>query len=158
MKLVGPGIEPEAFDVTRRRVGGVGGRFRYMSPEEWHGGEIGPWSDVYAFGVILYELLTGEAPVGGRSMVELARNVIHAPITPMRALRSGLSPTLDAIVFRCLDKDPGARWRSAHALVVALGPSTEPAPQPSSRAGRGRWRAAAPGSGCVAIAAAPGGV
>lgn len=149
-------IEREAFDATRGRAGNAGGRLRYTSPEQWHGGAVGPWSDVYAVGVILYELLTGRSPVLGRSMVELARNVLHAPIVPMRALRPALSPVLDAIVIRCLDKDPTARWSTAHGLAAALRPSVAPAP--SRRAGRGWWRAAAVGPGGVAIAAAPGGV
>lgn len=125
------------FDATGTCADSRLGVLRYMSPEQWHGGAVGPWSDVYTFGVVLYELLTGQLPVGGRSMVEIARSILRAGVPPMRVLRPEVSPALDAIVFRCLDKNPWRRPTTA-ALVGVLRASA-----PSARARPGPLAACA---------------
>ena len=95
----------------------------YMSPEQARGRtrDIGPATDVYALGALLYEILTGRPPFRGETHAETLRLVIEAdPVAP-RMLRSGLPRDLDTIVLKCLKKDPTRRYESAAALRDDLG-------------------------------------
>ncbi len=100
----------------------VFGTPEYMSPEQARGDELDARCDVYAAGVILYELLTGEVPFSGAS----ALNVLTAHLTSVpdpptaRAKDRGISPALEAVVLHAIAKDPAARYASAAALSAAL--------------------------------------
>jgi serine/threonine-protein kinase len=102
--------------------GAVFGTPAYMSPEQARGrvGEVGPLSDVYALGVILYRMLTGRVPFTG-SVFEVM--VQHAETPPPRpsALHPGVDPRLDAICLKAMAKNPVDRFPSARALADVLG-------------------------------------
>jgi eukaryotic-like serine/threonine-protein kinase len=94
----------------------------YMAPEQAEGrlDEIGPATDVFALGVILYELLTGCRPFEGRAaLTVLSRIQREEPVSPGR-LRAGLPAGLDAICMKCLRKVPGERYASAADLAADL--------------------------------------
>ncbi len=94
----------------------------YMAPEQAAGRvrEHGPATDVYALGVILYELLTGTPPHRGETDLETLRLVSDQdPLSP-RALRPGLPRDLETIVLKCLEKRPAARYSSALELTADL--------------------------------------
>jgi len=123
-------IEPES------RKGVVLGTVGYMSPEQARGEPADARSDLFAFGVLLYEMLSGRRPFEGASAVETMHAVIHAEPRPLGE-RSGLV----RIVERCLEKQPAERFQSAHDLAFAIEALVaEPSgPSPAQLPGRRRW-------------------
>jgi eukaryotic-like serine/threonine-protein kinase len=94
----------------------------YMAPEQAAGDfrKIGVSADVYSLGAILYELLTGRPPFRGASQLETLEQVrIREPVPPTR-LRRSISPDLETICLRCLEKEPGNRYSSAGELAEEL--------------------------------------
>jgi eukaryotic-like serine/threonine-protein kinase len=105
-------------DITQ--TGSVMGTPHYLSPEQAQGFEVTPVSDLYSIGVILYEALTGHVPFEGESAVAVAmKQVSQVPQRPS-SINPQVSPALDAVVMRALEKDPGQRFQSADAFIVAL--------------------------------------
>jgi serine/threonine protein kinase len=94
----------------------------YMAPEQIAGDveEVGPTADVYALGAILYQLLTGRPPFQGENILEIRERVRSAPPEGPARLRAGLSPDLEAVCLKCLEKDPPKRYPSAQALADDL--------------------------------------
>ena len=103
------------------KLGAVLGTPSYMAPEQVLGETkvIGPPCDVYALGVILYELLTGRVPFEGSQMVVLGRIVGAAPQSP-RELRPDLDPRLEAICLKALEKKPADRYASMAEFAAVL--------------------------------------
>lgn len=109
-------------DEERTRTGQAVGTLPYMAPEQVAGAKdmISPRTDVWALGVILYELLTGRRPFPGKSKEELTPLILkHEPPALARKLLRG-DRFLEAIVFRCLEKDPARRFGSAQELADDL--------------------------------------
>ena len=107
------------------------GTAQYLSPEQAQGHAVTESSDLYAVGVVLYELLTGQVPFEGESPVTVALKQVSVEPTPPSALNPGVSPALEAVVMRSLAKDPGARFASADEFIAALQQAREgiaPAP------------------------------
>jgi len=96
------------------------GTLAYAAPEQVRGDAVTPATDVYALGVIAYEMLTGARPFDAGNRVTLINQMLTVrPVSPA-VHRSGLSETIDRAVMRALDKDPLERWRSATDFVNAL--------------------------------------
>jgi beta-lactam-binding protein with PASTA domain/predicted Ser/Thr protein kinase len=92
----------------------------YLSPEQADGGEVGPPSDLYSIGVILYECLTGRRPFPGNDHAQVAlRQISEQPEAPSH-LNPAVSPALDAVVARALSRDPYSRFRTADEFLAAL--------------------------------------
>jgi serine/threonine protein kinase len=101
--------------------GAVMGTPRYMAPEQAAGRsrDIGPASDIYALGVILYELLTGRTPFTGSTM-EVLDQVRHADPPPPRRIEPEIPASLETICLKCLEKEAAKRYSSAAALAADL--------------------------------------
>jgi serine/threonine-protein kinase len=106
---------------TLTETGTLLGTAAYISPEQAQAQPATPASDVYAFGVILYRLLTGRLPFEAESPVELARMHIHERPRPVREVRADAPPDLAALADAALAKDPADRPADGAALVEALG-------------------------------------
>jgi serine/threonine-protein kinase len=94
------------------------GTASYMSPEQVQGLATDARSDVFSFGTVLYELLTGHAPFAGRSSAETMSAILRDDPRPLPP--GTVSPSLERIVRRCLEKPQGARFQSARDLAFAL--------------------------------------
>lgn len=102
------------------QAGSVMGTPHYLSPEQAQGFDVTAVSDLYSIGVILYEALTGRVPFEGDSAVAVAmKQVSQAPQRPS-SINPQISPALDAVVMRALEKEPGQRFQSADAFIAAI--------------------------------------
>ncbi len=120
VKLTDFGIARAGEQTRLTQVGSVVGTAAYLAPEQARGEEAGPASDVYALGVVIYQLLTGRLPYEGSSLAELAvRRESERPLSPS-AYNPDVPESLSAAVLESLQGDPTARFRTARALSDAL--------------------------------------
>ncbi|MCE9565131.1 MAG: protein kinase [Planctomycetes bacterium] len=106
------------------------GTLAFIPPEQARGNldEIGPATDVYSLGIMLYLLLTGRLPFDASNAVALYQRIVNEPPTRPGDLRPGLSSRVEAIALRALAKTPGGRYESMAAFVTALSESRPAAP------------------------------
>ena len=110
------------LDVERgvTQTGPVLGTSNYLSPEQAEGAPVGPASDVYSLGVVLYELLTGEVPFHGESLVVVAMKHVTEHPPSLAAQRADVPPRLARAVDRALEKKPELRFASMDAFATEL--------------------------------------
>ncbi|HEX8790454.1 MAG TPA: serine/threonine-protein kinase [Polyangiaceae bacterium] len=126
---------------------------RYMAPEQIASSkQVDARADVWALGVTLYELLSGEPPFGGTTVLAVLNQIEHQEPPPLSTRRPDVPPQVAAVVHRCLSKDPASRPADARALVEAL---TQPTSVEGSAPDRRRWPrlawVAAPGAGLLVV-------
>jgi serine/threonine protein kinase len=126
-------------DKNLTHTGSLMGTASYMATEQIAAGvgEIGPWSDVYAMGAILYEMLAGAPAFGGNTVTEVLQRVLKSEVVPLVSVRPGLSKEVYALVERCMSNQPTQRPQDAEAMRVALNaarlvPMGSPIPPPHS--------------------------
>ena len=102
------------------KEGSTVGTAGYMSPEQVQGQETDHRSDIFSLGVLLYEMLTGQAPFKGIHETAIAYEVVNVDSPPMSTLKPEIPPELDMIVLECLEKDPNERAQSAKQIAIDL--------------------------------------
>jgi eukaryotic-like serine/threonine-protein kinase len=102
------------------QVGLVMGTPTYLSPEQAQGLPLTPSSDIYALGVVLYELITGTTPFESPTPMRIVMSHIQEPPPPLRPLRADLPAAAEAVVLRALAKEPSQRFATAGELAQAL--------------------------------------
>jgi pimeloyl-ACP methyl ester carboxylesterase len=112
------------FDLDVILTAGTIGTVAYMSPEQASGATLGPASDVFSFGILAYELLTGERPFKGNGPGAVLSAIMNGSHKPIHELRTDLPEQLMAVVERCLDKEPHRRYQNGRELAQALQNST----------------------------------
>jgi serine/threonine-protein kinase len=101
-------------------TGSIMGTAQYLSPEQAQGQQVGPASDLYSIGVMLYEALAGRVPFTGDSAVSIALKHVNEMPPPLHQLRPDIHPALEAAVMRALAKDPASRYANADEFIAAL--------------------------------------
>jgi eukaryotic-like serine/threonine-protein kinase len=120
VKVTDFGIARATNQVEMTEVGSIVGTAQYLSPEQARGQSVGPQSDIYSLGVVLYEMLTGEVPFAGGSAVEIAMKQVNDPPEPPSKKNRLISPGLEQVVMRALAKDPALRFHSAREMSDEL--------------------------------------
>ncbi len=120
VKLADFGIAKAAEQSDITKVGSVLGTAAYLSPEQARGEPAGPPSDLYALGVVAYQLLTGRLPYEAASLTDLARQQDAGPPIGPQSLEPDVPPELSAAIMKALHPDPEARYGSAAAMERAL--------------------------------------
>ena len=136
--------------------GTILGTLQYMAPEQIEGEEADARTDIFAFGAVLYQMLTGRKAFEGKSQARLLGAILKDQPPPISTVQPVSPPALDYLVRTCLAKDPGDRFQSAHDLVLQLrwiaeGGSAVPPPVVSRRRSR-EWFAWATAAVLGAIA------
>jgi len=101
--------------------GSILGTVFYMSPEQIEGQEADARSDIFSFGVVLYELISGKRPFSGKSQASLIASILREQPQRLRELQPLTPADVDGVVQTCLEKDPEKRWQSAREVKHALG-------------------------------------
>ena len=99
---------------------GVAGTLPYMAPEQLRGQKVDTRTDIHALGAVLYEMATGKQPFREGLATQLIDDILHKPPPPPGRLNPDLSPKLEDIILKCLEKDPENRYQSARELGVDL--------------------------------------
>jgi serine/threonine-protein kinase len=120
LKVTDFGIARAANVAQMTEVGSIVGTAQYLSPEQARGLDVGPQSDLYSMGIVLYEMLTGELPFTGDSAVEIAMKQVSDPPPSIRKQNRLVSEGLEQVVMRALSKDPALRHRSARQMADEL--------------------------------------
>lgn len=108
------------FDSSMTQVGQFIGSLTYASPEQVQSGKVDARSDIFSFGVILFEILTGQLPFRSSNPTDLAIKISQAAVPPLNQIRPSVPFELDLIVRKCLRADPAQRAQSADQIVGEL--------------------------------------
>jgi serine/threonine-protein kinase len=119
-KLIDFGIATGEEWTQVTREGAIVGSSRYMSPEQVQGRPVDQRTDVYSLGIVMYEMLAGEPPFTGSTIVEIGRQHVRDRPRPLTETRPDIPASLDRVAMRCLEKLPESRFQSMDELLGAL--------------------------------------
>src|SRR5262249_22311695 len=130
---------------TLTAQGTIIGTFQYMAPEQLEGTEADARCDIFAFGAVIYEMVSGQKAFQARSHAGLISAIMSAEPQALSTLQPMVPPLLEHVVKTCLAKDPQTRWQTAHDVLVQLKWIAEAGSQ--AGAPKPLWRAANIASG-----------
>lgn len=96
------------------------GTAHYVSPEQTQGKELGPTTDIYSLGIVMYEAATGSVPFDGDDAISVALKQVNEQPQPPSQRNPAVDPSLESIILKCMQKDPANRFQSAEELVRVL--------------------------------------
>jgi ligand-binding sensor domain-containing protein len=114
------GLSKSPLVTTMTTLGTVVGTLGYTAPEQVTGVTVDHRADIFSFGVLLYEILTNRVPFGGENEIAVIHALFNTDPKPPSAVQPGFPSALDAIVLRCLERDPARRYASVEELRLAL--------------------------------------
>jgi len=120
VRILDFGLAKLKRDAMLTQIGTTLGTVAYMSPEQTRGEEVDHRTDIWALGVVLYEMLAGQMPFKGEHEQAVIYSILNVDPQPMLDLRTGLPRELGQIVYRALAKDPGERYQLMNNLLVDL--------------------------------------
>jgi hypothetical protein len=147
--------------LTEPGAGAIVGTVPYMAPEQIEGRDVDERTDIFAFGVVLYEMAGGRRPFAGETRVSLMTAIVSSEPPPLRSLQPQISASFERLIGRCLAKDPDDRWQTARDLaaelrwIAAEGADAPAMPSPSIRRPRraALWGAVAGAAATAAVLA-----
>lgn len=119
-RVIDFGIAKARHRLTETKSGSLKGKYSYMSPEQTRGMTVDRRTDIFAWGVVLHELLTGERLFRGENEFDTMRRIWEAPIPPPSQLNPAVPRALDAVVLKALAREPNERWSSASEILDAM--------------------------------------
>jgi serine/threonine protein kinase/Tfp pilus assembly protein PilF len=121
-KFVGVGLSAEETqtDTQLTQSGEIVGTASYMSPEQAEGRDLDVRSDIFSFGLVVYEMVSGQRAFAGGSWISTLAAILHEEPRPLRAVNPEISPALEELVGRCLQKNPADRFQSMVEVREAL--------------------------------------
>ncbi len=127
-KLIEERVEPAPGESSRlatisdemTKAGRVLGTAAYMSPEQIRGQSVDTRSDLFAFGVVVYEMVAGAPPFRGATSMDVMSAILNKEASPPSQINAEVPPELDRIVGKCLEKDPAERYQDTRDLAVDL--------------------------------------
>ena len=120
VKIADFGIAKVPDSMVKTRVNKIMGSPSYMSPEQIQFQPTDARSDIFSYGVVMYQMLTGKLPFMGDNIMALMYQIVGATAPPPSSLNPKVSDMLDAIVAKCMAKNPSARYQTAYELEDAL--------------------------------------
>src|SRR6204780_2732281 len=112
--------EQSTVEAALTREGSIIGTVSYMSPEQAEGKHVDARSDIFSFGDVLYEMVTGKRAFEGRSGISTLSSILRDDVRPIHEAAPEVPPLLEQVILRCLPKDPAARWQSMKEIEGAL--------------------------------------
>lgn len=119
-KLVEPALAGDLTQSVETDTGKVAGTIPYMSPEQLRGRPVDQRTDIFAAGAVLYEMVTGRRPFPQSHSAELMGAILHKNPDPPSSLNQDVSPGLESVIYKTLEKDPESRYHTARELKAAL--------------------------------------
>ncbi len=100
--------------------GSIVGTFAYMSPEQINEKEVDARSDIFAFGILLYQMTTGSLPFAGRTVTEMLSSIVQRQPAEISKFRNDIPKGLEQVIFKALEKDPQVRYQTMDELCADL--------------------------------------